>query len=118
MKSTFLSKLVVPAFAGALLIGGLALSAPALACGDTSEAPNKAVPTDAAHVTLPVTGMSCGGCATAVHNALMQLDGVYAADVSYESGKAVIAYDAKKVSLDAISAAIDKAGYKAGKPQA
>lgn len=117
MKSLF-SKLAAPALAGALFAGGLTVTAPALACGETTEAPSKAVPTDAAHVTIPVEGMSCGGCATAIHNALMKLDGVYAAEITFESGKAIVAYDAKKVTVEALTSAIDKAGYKAGKPQA
>ncbi|MCA9516173.1 MAG: heavy-metal-associated domain-containing protein [Myxococcales bacterium] len=106
----------------AAVIGAVGLAAPAavtgvaLACGDHTATPGKAVPTDAAKVTIPVQGMTCGGCAMTVHNALMAIDGVYDATVDFEKGTAVIAFDAKKVQTASLTAAIDKAGYKSGKP--
>lgn len=93
-----------------------ALAAPALACGDDAAAPNKAAPADAKKVKIAIAGMSCGGCATAIHNALLKIDGVFVADVTFESGNAVVAFDPKKVTPDALVQAIQAAGYKPGKP--
>ena len=92
-----------------------ALSTPAMACGDKTTQPGKAVPADAAKVVLAVEGMSCGGCANSIKNAVLALTGVYDAEVSYESGQAVVHYDAKATTVDTISQAIDKAGYKVAK---
>lgn len=103
----------------AALVGAIGLAAPAaitgaaFACGDDTAAPSKAVPADAAKVTFAVDGMSCGSCATSVHNALMAVDGVFDATVDFDKGTAIVAYDAKKVKTDALSAAIVKAGFKA-----
>ncbi|MBL8785267.1 MAG: heavy-metal-associated domain-containing protein [Deltaproteobacteria bacterium] len=88
----------------------------ALACGDDAAAPNKAAPADAKKVKIAIAGMSCGGCATAIHNALLKIDGVFVADVTFESGNAVVAFDPKKVTPDALVQAIQAAGYKPGKP--
>ncbi len=115
-------RLTTSKFVLASLVGGaLALSTPAFAaapsaCGDTTQAPNKTAPADAAKVQIPITGMSCDGCATAIHNALLKVDGVYVADVTFASGTAVIAYDNKKVQVDALVKVIEEAGYKTGKP--
>ena len=111
------SKFVLASFVG----GALALATPAFAtspsaCDDTTQAPNKVAPADAAKVQIPITGMSCDGCATAIHNALLKVDGVYVADVTFASGAAVIAYDNKKVQVSALVKVIEDAGYKAGKP--
>lgn len=65
---------------------------------------------EGAKIALDVSGMTCEGCANAVQAALMKIDGVKAAYVSSESGRAEIAFDDKKTSLDALIAAVDGAG--------
>ena len=108
-----------PMFLSAAVVAATSLAAlapAALACGDDTSAPNKAVPADAKKVEIPIAGMSCGGCATAIHNALLKIDGVFSADVTFESGKALIAFDKAKVTTDALAKAIQTAGYKPGKP--
>ncbi|MCC6621288.1 MAG: heavy-metal-associated domain-containing protein [Deltaproteobacteria bacterium] len=102
------------ALAGALALVP-ALAPAALACGDKTSAPSKAVPADAAKVVLTVEGMSCGSCANSIRNALLALAGVYEAEVSFEAGQATVRYDAKTVKVESISGAIDKAGYKVAK---
>lgn len=101
----------------ALALVGAISASPAIAsptaCGDKTSAPNKAVPADAAKVELVVTGMTCDGCANALHNALLAADGVFSADVSFASGKAAVSYDAKKLKVDDLIALVSKAGYKA-----
>ena len=39
-------------------------------------------------ITLTVTGMTCGHCKTAVHNALEDLEGVSHVDVDLDAGRA------------------------------
>lgn len=64
-------------------------------------------------VTLKVEGMTCGGCVLGVRKVLTKLDGVTKADVSYERGQAVVAYDPGKVTVEKIIDAIETLGYKA-----
>ena len=49
-------------------------------------------------VELKVKGMHCDDCAKNVENALLALNGVSSAVVSYDSSLAVIEFDDKKVS--------------------
>ena len=73
---------------------------------------------EGAKVALDVSGMTCGGCANAVQAALMKIDGVKAAYVSADDGRAEIAFDDKKTNLDALIAAVDNAGdYSARKSE-
>lgn len=67
-------------------------------------------------VTIPVSGMICQVCAGTVKSALKTVDGVQDADISLEQRNAVIHYDARTVSLDQLTRAIEKAGYKPGAP--
>ena len=79
------------------------LMSSAFACGDKAEAAasgekkachlpsaeaTAAVPTAGTHVALAVSGMTCGGCANSVHTALMGVEGVTGAQVSYDTAKA------------------------------
>jgi len=62
--------------------------------------------------TLTVSGMTCGGCVRSVTNLLQALDGVAKADVSLEAQRAVVDYDAAKVSVAQMKSAIEDAGYE------
>jgi mercuric reductase len=44
-------------------------------------------------LALSVVGMTCDGCAQTVAEGLKREDGVHEADVSFEAGSAVVAYD-------------------------
>ncbi len=68
------------------------------------------------HIELPVNGMSCGGCAQTVQQALYALNGVIAARVNLADGKAQIHFEPSQVSVPQIQEAIRKAGYQAGEP--
>jgi copper chaperone CopZ len=57
--------------------------------------------------------MACGGCANSVRQALLRLDGVQSAEVSHADGRAVVAYDALRVSPEALKAAVAQLGYQA-----
>ena len=61
---------------------------------------------------VKVGGMSCQGCVKSVTKVLLELPGVSQAEVSLERGEAVIAYDAGKVTRDAMKQAIDDAGFE------
>ncbi len=58
-----------------------------------------------------VKGMSCHHCKNAVESAVKAIEGVTEATVDLEKGQVTVAMVAP-VSLDAISAAVDDAGYE------
>lgn len=64
-------------------------------------------------VVVKVGGMSCQGCVKSVTNVLHGLAGVAKAEVSLEQGQARVEYDASRVSVDAMKAAIVDAGFDA-----
>lgn len=64
--------------------------------------------------TVYVEGMGCQNCVKHVKEALEGLDGVSAADVSLDTGTAVITLT-KEVADEAIKSAIDEAGYDVAK---
>jgi copper chaperone CopZ len=64
---------------------------------------------------LTIEGMSCGHCVAHVKKALADTPGVVVKHV--DVGEAEVEYDGTPASLDAIVAAIDRAGYTA-RPQA
>ena len=60
-------------------------------------------------VTLDVGGMTCDGCSNRVKNTLESIQGVDSADVSHESGVAIIEH--QKVSREIMISSIKKIGY-------
>jgi len=60
---------------------------------------------------LQIEGMTCGHCVAHVEKALRSLDGV--AKVEVEIGRARVAHDPTRVTVAAMLAAIDDAGYTA-----
>lgn len=100
----------------ALTLGFVATPA-ALACGDKTQEAAKPVPADAQTATVKITGMTCDGCANQVRNALLKVDGVYDAEVNWESGVATVKFDGSKVDQAKLGAAITKAGYGTEAPQ-
>jgi len=71
-------------------------------------------PAHVATVELKVSGMTCGGCAVSVKNALLETPGVTAAEVDWEAGRAKVQYDAARVSTAQLLEAVNKTGFKAG----
>ncbi|MEY8732272.1 copper chaperone CopZ [Peribacillus frigoritolerans] len=63
------------------------------------------------HVTLNVSGMSCGHCVNAVEGNVGKLTGVESVKVHLETGKVDVAFDKEKVSLEKIKETIDDQGY-------
>ena len=62
-------------------------------------------------VTMNVKGMTCGGCVASVTRALKAVPGVDAVDVKLQPGQATVRYDASKVAVPKLKAAIEDAGY-------
>jgi len=60
---------------------------------------------------IAVTGLTCGGCARAVEQALLGLDGVKAVKVNWREGKVNVTYDDAKVTMRQIHTAIREAGF-------
>lgn len=61
--------------------------------------------------TLKITGMTCGGCTSAVTRALVAVDGVHDVQVSLPKAEAVVQYDEQFTSQDKIKLAVQAAGY-------
>jgi copper chaperone len=57
--------------------------------------------------------MHCGSCVSLIEETLGERDGVRAALVDLESGRAVVEYDASVLDVEAIRAAIAEVGYAA-----
>lgn len=60
---------------------------------------------------LKVTGMSCGGCASKVTQALLAVPGVSDVTVTFSAGVAEVYYDEKITSAGQLTAAVKDAGY-------
>lgn len=63
--------------------------------------------------TLPISGMTCGGCVAAATKALQGVPGVQRVQVSLEERAALITAD-ERVTDTALDAAITKAGFTPG----
>jgi copper chaperone CopZ len=66
-----------------------------------------------ARTTFTITGMTCGGCASAVKIQLKRTEGVVSYDVSYERGEANVTYEPAKISPQKIAESISKTGFRA-----
>ncbi len=64
-------------------------------------------------VTFNIEGMHCGSCAVGIQMLTSQMDGVTAAEVTYEGKKGTFEYDPTKVKKEDIVKAIADLGYKA-----
>ena len=62
-------------------------------------------------LTIPITGMTCGGCVSRVRNALSKITGVQEAHVTV--GTATVTYDPALTSPEALRGALAHAGYAA-----
>ena len=64
-------------------------------------------------VDLHIEGMHCGSCAVGIQMLTTQMDGVKAAEVSYEGKKGTFEFDPSKVTRDQIVKSIAELGYQA-----
>lgn len=64
-------------------------------------------------ISLSITGMSCGGCVSAVKKALSSVPGVESAEVDLQSASAKVAVGTAAVPIDKLILAVKLAGYRA-----
>jgi len=62
-------------------------------------------------VTLSVPGMNCDLCPLTIKKAISRVPGVTSVDVSYERKEAVVNFDDRKASVEALRKATADAGY-------
>lgn len=62
-------------------------------------------------VDLPIEGMTCASCVRRVEKSLLKVDGVGAATVNLAAAKARVAFDPGVATVDALRAAVERAGY-------
>ena len=62
-------------------------------------------------IVIPVTGMTCASCVSHVEKALKELTGVISVNVNLATEKAMVEYDAARVSVADFRRAVDGAGY-------
>lgn len=60
-----------------------------------------------------ISGMHCASCAGIIEKSLKKVSGVKEANVNFASEKARVLYDASVTTIDKLSEAVKKAGYKA-----
>lgn len=66
-----------------------------------------------AMTTIRVEGMTCGGCAVSVQQALAKREGVHSVEVSLEKKQAMVKYDPAKVTPEQLAEVINQTGFKA-----
>ena len=82
-------------------------------CGEGSVPVETAPGLSIETIALSVEGMTCGGCSLGVRQALKSVDGVVAAEVSYDDQRADVRYQPRLVRPSAMVAAIAAAGFSA-----
>ncbi len=60
---------------------------------------------------LKVTGMTCGGCESAVRRALQQVEGVEEVSASHAASLVGVTYDPEKVTRAMVTEKIESLGY-------
>jgi copper chaperone len=90
------------------------LAAPAVPAAEQAK-PAAVVAADAV-VSIPVGGMSCGGCVNTITGKLQAISGVKAVEVNLEKRRALVTYDASRVTAKALVDAIRDAGFEPGLP--
>jgi Cu+-exporting ATPase len=66
-------------------------------------------------ITLPVEGMTCGACATAVQRRLIDAPGVEDAAVNFATGKATVTFSEGQTEIAQLVRAVRDAGYDCAK---
>jgi mercuric ion binding protein len=72
-----------------------------------------AAPNDEETVKFTVEKMTCATCPIAVRKAMERVDGVKAVSVDFDSKTAVVIFDSKKTTANAIGAASTDVGFPA-----
>ena len=69
-------------------------------------------PPDAEVLDIPVSGMTCGACATRLQQALSRASGIHAADVNFATERARVQFDTNQTGVGAIADAVARAGFE------
>jgi copper chaperone CopZ len=64
-------------------------------------------------LTLTVTGMTCGGCESAVTRALAMMEGVRTVTASHAANEVVVEFDPALATPEKIAERIEMLGYSA-----
>ena len=64
-------------------------------------------------LNIKVGGMTCGGCVRSVTNILTALPGMEKAEVDLAKAMATVTFDPAKLDRNAITDAVESAGYEA-----
>jgi len=75
------------------------------------------LPEGQVRTVIPVSGMTCSGCAAAINTAVKKLEGVVDVNVDADKGNAAVTYVKDKVTVAEIVKAINKTGFKAEEPK-
>lgn len=67
-------------------------------------------------VMITVKGMTCAGCEFNVETAIKKLHGIIKVKADYKKGEVNVKFEKRKVNVDDMMKAINKAGYKAVEP--
>ena len=65
--------------------------------------------------TIPIEGLTCAACVRRVERALAKVEGVQSATVNLATERASLELDPSAATADMLEAAIEKAGYRAGR---
>lgn len=68
-------------------------------------------------IKMAVNGMSCMGCVANVKKTIQELAGVQEVTVSLEAKEAIVTFVNAKIEPEQIQEAVNKKGFKAGKPE-
>ena len=90
----------------------LAPDRPRLITADWRGLPTQQRADGAEEVSLCIDGLRCASCVWLVENVLERTEGVQEAHVSYASGRAKIAWDPTKTSIEQVGARIAALGYQ------
>ena len=63
-------------------------------------------------ITLPVAGMTCGGCARSVERKLAATPGVSSATVNLEAATATVEFDPARTQVSSLVSAIETLGFQ------
>ena len=78
---------------------------------ETTEAQQTIDKNDFKKTSLPIAGMHCAGCASAIERSLAKTSGVQQASVNFANETAYVSYDARTTSLSNLQEAVRHAGY-------
>ena len=82
-----------------------------LVAGTTTKTPQE---NNARRIELPIEGMTCASCVGRVERAIQRVPGVAGVAVNLSSERAQVTFTNAEADIEAVSAAIEKAGYSVG----